>query len=54
MLLTDRVFHADSTTREVYEEAAKEVALKVLSGVNCKMIKIYLLLPFCVNTINLI
>ncbi|KAJ3706596.1 hypothetical protein LUZ61_010301 [Rhynchospora tenuis] len=30
----DRVFHADSTTREVYEEAAKEVALKVLSGVN--------------------
>jgi hypothetical protein len=36
MLSTDRVFHADSTTREVYEEAAKEVALKVLSGVNCK------------------
>ncbi|KAJ3680097.1 hypothetical protein LUZ60_016375 [Juncus effusus] len=30
----DRVFHAECTTRQVYEEAAKEVALKVLSGVN--------------------
>ncbi|QCD82041.1 centromeric protein E [Vigna unguiculata] len=30
----DRVFSIDSDTRQVYEEAAKEVALSVLSGIN--------------------
>ncbi|CAJ1942409.1 unnamed protein product [Sphenostylis stenocarpa] len=30
----DRVFRNDSHTRQVYEEAAKEVALAVLSGIN--------------------
>ncbi|KAG2408779.1 Kinesin-like protein [Vigna angularis] len=30
----DRVFSVDSNTRQVYEEAAKEVALSVLGGIN--------------------
>lgn len=30
----DRVFRGESTTREVYEDAAKEVALSVVSGIN--------------------
>ncbi|KAL8473769.1 hypothetical protein ACS0TY_030572 [Phlomoides rotata] len=30
----DRVFRSDSTTREVYEQAAKDVAISVLSGMN--------------------
>ncbi|KAK1320478.1 Kinesin-like protein NACK1 [Acorus calamus] len=30
----DRVFGCESTTRQVYEEAAKEVALSVVSGIN--------------------
>ncbi|KAJ6896761.1 kinesin-like protein KIN-7E isoform X2 [Populus alba x Populus x berolinensis] len=30
----DRVFRGDNTTREVYEEAAKEAALSVVSGIN--------------------
>ncbi|KAG4401715.1 hypothetical protein GLYMA_02G050400v4 [Glycine max] len=30
----DRVFRNDSPTKQVYEEAAKEVALSVLSGIN--------------------
>ncbi|XP_014509314.1 kinesin-like protein KIN-7H [Vigna radiata var. radiata] len=30
----DRVFSVDSDTRQVYEEAAKEVALSVLGGIN--------------------
>ncbi|KZV20152.1 hypothetical protein F511_01009 [Dorcoceras hygrometricum] len=30
----DRVFGSDSLTREVYEEAAKKIALSVLSGMN--------------------
>ena len=32
----DRVFRGDNATREVYEEGAKEVALSVVSGINCK------------------
>jgi len=32
--VVDRVFSSDSHTREVYEEAAKEVALSVLRGMN--------------------
>ncbi|KAJ1408818.1 P-loop containing nucleoside triphosphate hydrolase [Sesbania bispinosa] len=30
----DRVFRSDCSTRQVYEEAAKEVALSVVSGIN--------------------
>ncbi|KAL1354909.1 hypothetical protein HN51_006958 [Arachis hypogaea] len=30
----DRVFRADASTRQVYEEAAKEVALSVVNGIN--------------------
>lgn len=32
--ITDRVFRFDSTTKQVYDEGAKEVALSVLSGIN--------------------
>ena len=32
----DRVFGCDSTTKQVYEEGAKEVALSVVNGINCK------------------
>jgi centromeric protein E len=32
----DRVFRGNDTTREVYEAGAKEVALSVVSGINCK------------------
>jgi hypothetical protein len=37
-LVIDRVFRSDCGTREVYEEAAKEVALSVVSGINCEFI----------------
>ncbi|KAL6633881.1 hypothetical protein ACP70R_026552 [Stipagrostis hirtigluma subsp. patula] len=30
----DRVFHSDCSTKEVYEEGVKEVALSVVSGIN--------------------
>ncbi|XP_055809372.1 kinesin-like protein KIN-7H [Solanum dulcamara] len=32
----DRVFSSDCSTRQVYEEAAKEVALSVVKGFNCE------------------
>ena len=32
----DRVFRGDCSTRQVYEEEAKEVALSVVNGINCK------------------
>lgn len=38
----DRVFGWDSPTRQVYEEAAKKIALSVLSGMNCEF-TIYIL-----------
>jgi centromeric protein E len=31
----DRVFGPSCSTRQVYEEGAKEVALSVVSGINC-------------------
>lgn len=34
--LPDRVFRFDCSTRQVYEEGAKEVALSVVGGINCK------------------
>lgn len=40
----DRVFSSDAHTRQVYEEAAKEVALSVLRGINCEFFPLYL--PF--------
>ncbi|XP_058109381.1 kinesin-like protein KIN-7F [Magnolia sinica] len=33
----DRVFRSDSSTKQVYEEAAKEVALSVVSGINASI-----------------
>lgn len=36
--MIDRVFGSDSTTKQVYEEGAKEVALSVVSGINCESI----------------
>lgn len=35
-MLVDRVFGGDNQTRQVYEEGAKEIALSVVSGINCK------------------
>lgn len=32
----DRVFSAECSTRKVYEEGAKGIALAVVSGINCK------------------
>ncbi|KAG8660007.1 hypothetical protein MANES_02G101900v8 [Manihot esculenta] len=34
LLVVDRVFRPDSSTRQVYEEGAKEVALSVVNGIN--------------------
>lgn len=36
MPVTDRVFGCDSSTEQVYEEGAKEVALAGVSGINCE------------------
>lgn len=36
VMVLDRVFRPDYTTRQVYEEAAKHVVLSVVSGINCK------------------
>jgi hypothetical protein len=33
--VSDRVFHPECNTRQVYEEGAKQVALSVLRGINC-------------------
>lgn len=34
--MIDRVFSGDCSTRTVYEEEAKEIALSVVRGMNCK------------------
>lgn len=34
--IIDRVFGGECNTKQVYEEAAREVALSVVSGINCK------------------
>jgi hypothetical protein len=34
-LNSDRVFNPECSTRQVYEEGAKQVALSVLTGINC-------------------
>ena len=36
LCLIDRVFSGDCSTRQVYEEGAKEIALSVVRGINCK------------------
>lgn len=36
ILVIDRVFRGDCATRQVYEEGAKEIALSVVNGINCK------------------
>lgn len=42
-LLLDRVFRSDCSTRHVYEEAAKEVALVVVSGINGEYVLLFFL-----------
>lgn len=32
----DRVFGSECSTKQVYEEGAREVALSVVSGINCE------------------
>jgi hypothetical protein len=34
--IADQVFHSDCSTKEVYEEGVREVALSVVSGINCE------------------
>lgn len=36
MVGTDRVFRGDCSTKQVYKEGAKEIALSVVNGINCK------------------
>lgn len=38
LVVLDRVFRSDYDTRKVYEEAAKDVALSVVGGINCEFI----------------
>lgn len=38
----DRVFRGDNTTKEVYQQGAKEIALSVVNGINCKCIQGYI------------
>jgi hypothetical protein len=47
---SDKVFGPSCSTRKVYEEGAKEVALSVVSGINCmlKRNSFVLSLPFLV------
>jgi len=35
-LVVDRVFRGDCSTKQVYEEGAKAIALSVVGGINCK------------------
>ena len=35
-LILDTVFRGDCSTKQVYEEGAKEIALSVVGGINCK------------------
>ena len=37
-LVVDRVFRGDCSTKQVYEEGAKDIALSVVGGINCKHI----------------
>lgn len=34
--LVDRVYSGDCSSKQVYEEGTKEIALSVVSGINCK------------------
>lgn len=34
--VVDRVFRGDCTTREVYEEGTRDIALSVVGGINCE------------------
>ena len=36
LLIADLVFHSGSSTKEVYEEGLRDVALSVFSGINCE------------------
>lgn len=37
LLGIDRVFGCECPTRQVYEEAAKEVTLSAVNGINCEL-----------------
>ena len=58
-LFLDRVYRSDCSTRQVYEEGAKEVALVVVSGINGEHVLLLFSLPLflfhelCLNTINI-
>ena len=44
-LETDRVFGADTPTKQVYEEGARAVALSAVGGINCEYFSWPHLLP---------
>lgn len=48
----DRVFRGDCSTRQVYEEGAKAIALSVVSGINCKYNLVSWLFVFCMSLIT--
>ena len=58
-MFLDRVYRSDCSTRQVYEEGAKEVALVVVSGINGEHVLLLFSLPLflfhelCLNTINI-
>lgn len=43
--MIDRVFSGDCSTRTVYEEEAKEIALSVVRGMNCKCNAFFFFVP---------
>lgn len=45
-MVVDRVFRGDCTTREVYDEGTKDIALSVVGGINCENC-VYTLLNPC-------
>jgi hypothetical protein len=49
---SDRVFGPSCSTRQVYEEGAKEVALSVVSGINCMHKRNSYVLPLPFSLMN--
>lgn len=40
-IVVDRVFRGDCPTKQLYDQGAKEIALSVVNGINCKCILFY-------------
>lgn len=56
----DKVFRSSSSTREVYEQGAKDVAISVVNGFNCEygflysnfILLVTLLMEFCAKLLS--